>query len=100
MASGLPVMKSGTYTGTTAALTVQVGFRPNSIIAWNQTDSAAAWWWSDQMAATTVSNLATGATIAESVTVTDHGFTVPASGSITNVNGKVYIYMALRDGSN
>lgn len=100
MSSALPIMKSGTYTGAATAVTTQVGFRPNMIIAWNQTDSGNAWLWSDQMAATTIMNLATGATIAEVITVTDHGFSVAASASVTNINGKVYIYIAFRDGNN
>lgn len=97
MSASFPVSASGTYTGTTAALTTQVGFRPDIIIAWNQTDSTAPFLWTSDMAATTVCNLATGATIAESITVTDHGFTVPASGTITNVNTKVYIYVCYRN---
>ena len=94
----LPFLKQGTYTGTTAALTVQVGFRPDWIKAWNQTDGDTFYWWSNKMTSTVVM-LITTATASQSstITVTDHGFTLPASDAVVNENGKVYVYECGKD---
>ena len=94
----LPLLKQGTYTGTTAALTVQVGFRPDWIKAWNQTDGDTYWWWSSKMAATTVMTIvAATATQASAIVLTDHGFTLPASDAVINENTKVYVYECGKD---
>jgi hypothetical protein len=94
----LPLLKQGTYTGTTAALTVQVGFRPDWIKAWNQTDGDTYYWWSSKMSGTVVCLITTAAASQSStITLTDHGFILPASDAVINENGKVYVYECGKD---
>ena len=92
-----PVMKAGTYTGSTAAQTLQIGFRPNWFIAYNQTDGDTIWYWNDQMTSTTYTAITTAvASVTATVTATDHGLILPASDSVGNENAKVYVYLAGR----
>jgi len=97
MAFSGPLVKVGTYTGTTAAQTLQIGFRPDWFIAYNQTDADTIWIWTSNMTSTTYTAI-TGAVASVTATVaaTDHGLILPASDAVGNENAKVYIYIAGR----
>lgn len=92
-----PIIKTGSYSGTTAAQTITLGFRPDVIYAVNLTDSDTHWTWSSGFTSGTVGCIIQAASCnASSVTVTDHGFSLPASDNIVNENGKSYGYWAAR----
>jgi hypothetical protein len=91
-----PSVASGTYTGTTAAQTITVGFRPSWVIGWNQTDGDTVFMWHNSSLTNYVSIVALAATTTAAVTVTDHGFSLPASDAIANENAKVYVFIAGR----
>ena len=91
-----PSVVSGTYAGTTAALTIQCGFRPSWIIGWNQTDGDTVYMWHNSSITNYVSIVALAATTTAAITLTDHGFSLPASDAIANENGKTYAFIAGR----
>ena len=91
-----PTVASGTYAGTTAAQTITVGFRPSWIIGGNQTDGDTIWWWHNSVTTTYMSIVALVATTTATVTVTDHGFILPASDAIANENAKTYQFICGR----
>ena len=91
-----PSVISGMYTGTTAAQTVTIGFRPSWIQAYNITDGDTQYFWTVNDLANVVSVVALAATSAAVITVTDHGFVLPASNAIVNENTKVYAFIAGR----
>lgn len=92
----LPGTVSGTYAGTTAAQTITIGFRPNWIIGWNQTDGDTVYLWHSSSLTSYVSIVALAATTTAAITVTDHGFSLPASDAIANENAKTYVFIAGR----
>ncbi len=94
-ASASPSVVSGTYTGTTAAQTVTVGFQPNWLIIWNQTDGDDVNFWHSSSITTFINVAAAAATITGAVTTTDHGFSLPTDSDI-NENAKVYVFIAGR----
>lgn len=91
-----PSVVTGTYSGTTAAQTITVGFSPSALITWNQTDGDDVNFWHKSSQTTFINMAAAAATITAAVTATDHGFTLPASDNDINENGKTYVFIAIR----
>lgn len=93
----VPIFKTGSYSGTTAAQTITVGFRPSLIHAVNLTESNHHWMWADSFTPAFVGTVSANAGIGQvSITVTDHGFSLPASNSVVNGNGVSYAYFCAR----
>lgn len=90
-----PTVVSGTYTGTGAAATLTIGFRPSWVIIWNQTDGDKVVFWhnSDQANIQTVDTEAANESVA--VVPTDHGLTLTSSASV-NESAKVFVFIAGR----
>jgi len=90
-----PSVISGTYTGTTAAQTITLGFRPSWFIIWNQTDGDVVFNWhnSDITAGVSIDTEAATETVA--ITVTDHGISLPTN-AVVNENNKVFVIIAGR----
>ena len=97
----------GSYSGTTAAQNIHIGFKPASVMAWNVTDGNVLYWWT-VASLTTVAALIdagcseTGLTANASViTQVDNGtvlgFALPACDTVVNENSKVYVFMAFPD---
>ncbi len=91
-----PSVVSGTYTGTTAAQTVILGFQPSWFMCWNVTDGDDFNVWHKSMTTTFINIAAAAATVSAVVSTTDHGITLPASDNDINENGKVYAFIAGR----
>lgn len=92
----------GTYTGTGAAIDIELGFVPDYVRVFNITDGDAAWTWFNGMTAGTAIADASGP-----VTLGSNGITA-LSGSTTKADGftvgtglsesaKVFRYLALRN---
>ncbi len=94
-ASASPGVVSGTYTGTTAAQTITVGFQPSWVITWNQTDGDDVNFWHTSSQTTFINVAAAAATITGAIVPTDHGFSLPTDAD-TNENAKVYVFIAGR----
>ena len=90
-----PTVVSGTYTGTTAAQTITLGFRPSWFICWNITDGDDVNFFQIGSLTTFVNVAAAAATITATWAVTDHGISLP-SDSDCNENSKVYSFIAGR----
>jgi hypothetical protein len=86
---------SGTYTGTTAAQAINIGFSPSWIIGWNQTDGDTMFFWHKSSITNYVSVVALAATTTAVITASDNGFNL-ASDAIANENAKVYVFLAGR----
>ena len=95
----------GSYSGTTAAQNIHIGFKPALILAWNVTDGNVIWMWTTA-SLTTVALLSdagcseTAITAnASIVTQVDNGtvlgFALPACDTAINENSKVYAFLAL-----
>lgn len=85
----------GTYTGTGAAQSVTVGFRPKFVFAFNQTDGDLIWGFFDGMTAATAFTVvaATAVVASQGCTLTSQGFDLGTDATI-NENAKVYRYVA------
>ena len=85
----------GSYTGTGAALTETLGFKPNAIVAFNETDGDLLWFhiqgMTDDTAATVM--LATGQVATQGCTLTSTGFSLGTAATV-NEAGSVYKYIA------
>lgn len=97
-------IKTGTYTGTGAALTVNLGWVPDWLQIINVTDGDITSIWADGMtddtsfdiAAAAVTNAADGISGFDGVAgVSSPGFTV---GTDLSESAKVYRYVAMRSG--
>jgi hypothetical protein len=91
----LPAVYVTNYTGTTAAQTITLGFRPKAFIAWNRTDGDTVLFWADGVTTTLVSVDTEAATETITVTATDHGISLPTN-AVINENAKVYDIIAFR----
>lgn len=98
-----PVIKVGTYTGTGAAINIELGFVPSYFRTINITDGdAGITWFAGMAAGTGITEGAALATLASNgITVypgtradKSAGVTVGTSGS---TNEKVFRYVAMRD---
>lgn len=91
-------IKTGTYTGTGAALTSginSIGFKPQLVVAFNQTDGDVAWFHiNGQTAATAVSIDTEVAVETSACTLSDTGFSL-GTNAVVNESGKVYVYVAI-----
>ena len=90
-----PTVVSGTYTGTTAAQTVTLGFRPSWAIIMNQTDGDVVFIWHNSVTTTGVSIDTEAATETVTITATDHGLALPTN-AVVNENAKVFVIIAGR----
>jgi hypothetical protein len=91
-----PSVVSGTYAGTTAAQTIEIGFRPSWVIGYNQTDGDTVYIWHNSSLTNYVSIVLAAATTTAAITLTDHGFVLPASDTVANENTKTYVFIAGR----
>lgn len=91
-----PNIVSGTFTGTTAAQTLTLGFRPSWMIWYNQTDGDTVNFWHNSSTTTYVSMVLAAATVTATITQTDHGLILPASDAVGNENAKVFVFIAGR----
>ena len=94
----LPNVWVGTYGGTTAAQTIQIGFRPSYILGLDITNGTTVFiWYSGDTSHAWVQLTTAGfAQKNDAITVTDHGFSLPASNSDVNNNGDTYLILAVR----
>jgi hypothetical protein len=99
---------TGSYTGTGAAINIELGFVPDYVEIFNATDGDASWRWFSGMAAGNALAFANHASAQQSLitsngvtayTPTDYvnnaGFTV---GSALSESAKVFRYIAVRNG--
>ena len=88
----------GSYTGTTAAQNIYIGFKPCYIRAWNLTDGDTEYQWTKNSLTVVLSVVALAASSAAVITgiedSTGIGFALPASNAIVNLNTKVYHFIA------
>lgn len=91
-------IKTGTYTGTGAALTSginSIGFKPQLVVAFNQTDGDTAWFHiNGQTAATAVSIDTEVAVETNACTLSDTGFSL-GTNAVVNESGDTYVYLAV-----
>lgn len=94
-------IKTGTYTGTGAAINVELGFSPDFVMLWNVTDGDLMGLWSSDMddgtaidiAAAVAGNAANGiSAYAGASATTGKGFTV---GTDFSESAKVFAYVAI-----
>lgn len=91
----LPEYKAGTYTGTGAAQSITLGYKPSFVIAFNQTDGDVVWFHiKGQTAATAVSIDTEVAVETSACTLTATGFSL-GTNAVINENAKVYMYFAV-----
>ena len=92
----VPLFKAGTYAGTTAAQSVNVGFAPQFIMGWNITDDDVVYFWNHHD--NTSVQVISAAASANASTIATHniGFDLPGSDSVVNENGKTYMYLAVK----
>lgn len=91
---------TGTYTGTAAVVTVTLGYRPQFIKIWNETDGDAVWEAIDGLAdddAYQILDTGAGTTdvsllAANGITISDSGFSV---GTGISEAAKVFRYFAI-----
>lgn len=84
---------SSTYTGTGAAVSVTLGFRPRLVIVWNETDGDVIFIHIDGMTAATAIQIDTAVASLGSngCTLSSSGFT---AGSSMSENAKSFRYLA------
>jgi len=87
----------GSYTGTTAAQNIHIGFKPIMIMAQNRTDGDTMWFWHKADTANVKTIVALVASQATAVAQVDDGtvlgFSLP-SDAVINENTKVYDFVA------
>lgn len=97
-------IKTGSYTGTGAAINIELGFVPEAVLLWNLTDGDLVALWSDDMAddtgidiaAAAAANAADGITPYQPTDLSSkYGFTV---GTDYSESAKVFTYIAMRSG--
>lgn len=101
--SQFPTVKTGTFTGTGAAINISLGFIPDYVCVANITDGDATWqWWSGMDAGTAIKTTTAVATLASNGISTyagtptaGEGFTV---GTDVSESTKVHRYVAIRGG--
>lgn len=92
--------KTGTYAGTGAAVTLELGFVPDFFVVWNETDSDAMWFWGRGMTAANALAVNTAVAALSSNGVTTYtGAVGSASAGLTlgttlSENGKTHRYIA------
>lgn len=97
--------KTGSYAGTGAAINIELGFQPDYLIIWNETDGDAKWEWFKGMANASALQTAAAGTLSK---ITSNGVTPYAGaqaskpvgftvGTALSENGKTFRYTAFRD---
>jgi len=88
----------GKYTGTTAAQSIYIGFKPAFLLVYNETDGDDVNIWTKDSETTFINIAAAAATITGAVARVDDGtgigFSLPTDSDI-NENSKVYVFLAL-----
>lgn len=88
------------YTGTTAAQNIHLGYKPAFMIIYNQTDGDTVCLWCKNSTSTyvtiTTAAVTTSATVAQVDDGTTLGFSL-GSDAVLNENAKVYVGIAWRD---
>ena len=87
----------GTYTGTTAAQNIHIGFKPAYMIISNITDGDTVCFWHASSVTTYVAVTTAAATVTAGVTQVDDGTVIGfslASDAVLNENAKVYHFIA------
>ena len=87
----------GSYTGTTAAQNINIGFKPSAMIIWNRTDGDTVIFWSSAIQTTYVDVVLAAATVTANITQVDNGTVIGfslASDAVANENAKVYDFIA------
>lgn len=92
----VPSVVSGTFTGTTAAQLLTLGFRPSWMLWYNQTDGDTVNFWHNSSTTNYVSMVLAAATVTATMTTTDHGINLAASDAVGNENTKVFVFIAGR----
>lgn len=89
-------IKTGTYTGTGAALSVVTGFKPKFLMLVNITDGTVVSLQTDTMADGKNISIDTEVALeaSQGVTLTPTGFTL-GTGATVNANEKVFHYVAI-----
>jgi hypothetical protein len=87
---------SDTYTGTGAAQTITLGFKPKAVFVFNETDGDSFAGHFEGMAAATGFSIgaATAAVASQGITLTSRGFSLGTDVSV-NENAKVFRYLAI-----
>jgi hypothetical protein len=90
----VPSYKTGTYTGSGATQAITLGFKPEFVLGFNQTDGDGFWFHINGMTAATVASVDSevGAET-NGCTLTPTGFSL-GSDAEANESAKVYIYFA------
>lgn len=87
----------GSYTGTTAAQKIYIGFKPAFILAWNRTDGDTVYVWSKASVTSYVAITSAAATVSAAIAgvedSTGIGFSL-ASDAVANEDTKVYDFIA------
>lgn len=98
-----PILKTGSYTGTGAAVNVSLGFIPDYVRVINRTDKDAGMTAFRRSDTGAFENTAEGAALAPQASNGISAFAGSASapmgftaGTAVSVNGKVYDYVAMR----
>lgn len=87
----------GSYTGTTAAQNIHIGFKPAFIIAANRTDGDTVYIWSKASETTYIAITSAAATVSAVIARVDNGTVIGfslASDAVANENAKVYDFIA------
>ena len=88
----------GSYTGTTAAQNINIGFKPSALTIWNRTDGDTAIFWSAAVQTTYVAVTTAAATVSAVIAQVDNGTVLGfslASDAVANENAKVYDFIAI-----
>ena len=91
-----PSVVSGTFTGTTAAQLLTLGFRPSWMVWYNQTDGDTLNVWHNSSTTTYITITTAAVTTTATMTTTDHGINLAASDAVGNENTKVFVFFAGR----
>ena len=87
----------GSYTGTTAAQNIHIGFKPAFMTIWNRTDGDTVIYWSKASETTYVAVTTAAATVSAVIARVDNGTVLGfslASDAVANENAKVYDFIA------
>ena len=93
----VPLFKTGTYAGTTAAQSVNCGFGPSWIIGWNITDGDTMYMWSASDATNQLVVRLAASGNGASINATSTGFSLAANDGVANEDAKNYVYFAFKN---
>ena len=87
----------GSYSGTTAAQNIHIGFKPSFMLIWNRTDGDTVIVWSKAITTTYVAITGAAATVTANIVGVDNGTVIGfslAADAVANENAKVYDFIA------